>query len=83
MSGAPVNCEKALAMLGDYLKQELTGDVARQIEVHLDGCRDCLSHARFERKFLALLKQRVAGAECPQQVRERILAALRAEAGPH
>ncbi len=79
----PVNCDEALALLQDYLKQELTADTARDIEAHLDRCRDCLSQARFERNFLALLSARLTGAACPRPLRERIMAALRAEAGPH
>ncbi len=78
-----VNCEQALALLQDYLKQELTADVAGDIEAHIDSCRDCLSQASFERKFLTLLSARMASAACPRPLRERIMAALRVEAGPH
>lgn len=76
----PINCTQALAQLQDYLKQEMTPEVARDLQEHLDRCRPCFRHARFEANFLAMLETRAGKATCPKEVRARVEALLRAEA---
>lgn len=75
-----VDCDKAMAQLEDYLKRELTPDLAAEVRRHLEHCRPCLSHARFEENFLSMLESCARRETCPGAVRARILAALRAEA---
>ncbi len=76
----PIDCREALEHLQDYLKRELTPELAVEIREHLDRCRPCFSHARFEENFLLLLATRARRETCPGTLRERILALLRAEA---
>lgn len=75
-----VDCSQALAHLQDYLKQEITPDLAREIQDHLKRCRRCFRHARFEANFLVMLETRAAKGTCPKELRARIVAKLRAEA---
>jgi anti-sigma factor (TIGR02949 family) len=75
-----VDCTHALAHLQDYLKQEITPDLAREIKEHLNRCRRCFRHARFEANFLVMLETRAAKGTCPGELRARILAKLRLEA---
>jgi anti-sigma factor (TIGR02949 family) len=75
-----LDCEQALAHLQDYLKRELTPELVAEVRVHLERCRDCTGHARFEESFLLMLETRAGRETCPQELRARILAALRAEA---
>jgi anti-sigma factor (TIGR02949 family) len=75
-----INCAKALAQLHDYLKQEMTPEVAREVQEHLDKCRPCFRHARFEANFLAMLGSCAGKHVCPRDVRARIEALLQAEA---
>jgi len=79
----PIDCREALAHLQDYLKREITPEVAAEVRDHLDRCRGCFTHARFEENFLAMLEERARRQVCPGPLRDRILAALRAEAGKH
>lgn len=81
MSG--VDCAQALVHLHDYLKRELTPELMDEIRVHLDRCRPCFEHARFEESFLVMLERRGTRETCPAKLRARILALLRAEAGKH
>jgi len=76
-----LDCTDALAHLQDYLKQEITPELAREIQEHLKRCRRCFRHARFEANFLVMLETRAAKGTCPREVRERIVARLRLEAG--
>jgi anti-sigma factor (TIGR02949 family) len=78
-----VNCAKAMAQLDEYLKQELTPDLAAEVRRHLEHCRPCFSHARFEENFLSKLESCRRRESCPNELRARILAALQAEARKH
>ena len=70
-----MDCRQALDHLQDYLKREITSELALEIRYHLDRCRHCLHHVRFEENFLQLLA--TAGrVTCPDLLRARIKAAL-------
>jgi len=73
-----LDCTEALAHLQDYLKRELTPELVAEVRVHLEQCRDCTGYARFEESFLVMLETRAAKETCPEALRARILAALRA-----
>ena len=81
MSG--VDCRKAMAKLDEYLKQELTPELAAEVRRHLEHCRPCFSHARFEENFLAMMESCGKRESCPRELKARILAALKAEAKRH
>jgi anti-sigma factor (TIGR02949 family) len=74
-------CEEALALMMDYLKRELPAEVADTVQRHLDECRPCDQHARFETTFVLTIERRLSTATCPEKVREQILEALREEGG--
>ena len=76
MSSQPLDCNRALEALQDYLKSECAPDVAALIEQHLADCAPCLCHARFEENFLALLGATATDIRCPEKLRERIREAI-------
>ena len=71
------DCAKARANLVDFLKQELPPDLAAEVKQHLADCPPCEDCAEYERRFVALLQQRLRGAPCPQDLRARVMDALR------
>lgn len=73
-----IDCEEAVAHLQDYLKQELTAELSVEIAAHLERCRDCFTHARFEQSFLAMLARK-STSRCPDSLRRRVLDVLRLE----
>jgi anti-sigma factor (TIGR02949 family) len=75
-----INCAEAEARLLDYLKRELTPEVAAEMKAHLEKCRPCFKQAVFEENFLLMLETRAGRETCPGKLRERIKALLRAEA---
>jgi anti-sigma factor (TIGR02949 family) len=75
-----IDCRAALDHLQDYLKREITPELAVEIKAHLERCHPCLDHARFEANFLQMLATRAGRATCPEVLRTRITAALRAAA---
>lgn len=76
MAGGP-NCREALALLQDYLKQELTPELEAKIEKHVEKCRPCFANLQFERGFLEMLACKARGPCCPDGLRARIIARLR------
>ena len=72
-----MDCAEALALLQDYLKEELTADSQARVATHLAACGHCLEHAQFERNFVAALERAARGVRCPDSVVNRILHALR------
>jgi len=79
--GESIDCQEAAARLDDFLKQELTAEVAAQMRAHLEKCRPCFAQARFEQRFLAMLEQQAGRCGCPETLRARIVTLLRAEMG--
>jgi anti-sigma factor (TIGR02949 family) len=75
-----VNCREAMAKLDEYLKQELTPELAAEVRRHLEHCRPCFSHARFEENFLIMMESCGKKETCPEKLRAKILAALKSEA---
>ena len=80
-SADAIDCEAALTQLGDYLKHELTPDLAARVRAHVEACAPCFHELRFAERLLALLQSSAAGIRCPDPLRTRIAEALRAETG--
>ena len=76
--GESLDCRAAADRLHDFLKQELTPEVAAEMRAHLEKCRPCFAHAQFEQSFLAKLQQ-TGQCSCPATLRARIMDLLRAE----
>jgi anti-sigma factor (TIGR02949 family) len=77
-----VECDRLLELLQDHLKGELEPAAVSALEAHLERCAPCFRSATFERNFIALLSgKHAAAARCPETLRSRVLAAVRAS-GP-
>ncbi len=74
-----MDCQEALELLQDFLKEELTAANQARVASHLAACRHCLTHEQFERNFLAALERAARGACCPDAVAARIRQALRSD----
>ena len=74
-----IDCRQATEQLHDYLKREMTPALAEEIRAHLDRCKPCFKHARFEENFLRLLEG-CSRQRCPGALRARIVALLQVEA---
>jgi anti-sigma factor (TIGR02949 family) len=67
-----LDCREAVARLQDYLKHELTPELAAELRAHLEDCSPCLGYARFERSFLEMLEAHARRGGCPGELRARI-----------
>jgi anti-sigma factor (TIGR02949 family) len=79
MNDSRLDCAEALALLQDYLKDELTPDNQRRVAGHLAACGHCLEQEHFERNFLAAVERAARGIRCPDEVVARIRQALRSD----
>lgn len=75
------DCQRALEELQDWLHRESTPENAAALEEHLAVCDPCRRHKEFEERFQALLSRAATQEECPPDLRDRLRAALRREAG--
>jgi anti-sigma factor (TIGR02949 family) len=73
------DCRRVLEELQDWLRREVTPDSAAAIEEHLAACAPCRRHAEFEQRFQDLLGRASAQEQCPPEVRERLVTALKRE----
>lgn len=74
-----LDCDAVMRQLWDYLDDELTPDRMEQIGAHLAVCKRCYPQYRFERSFLDALAAAKAEHPALDQLRRRVMAALRAE----
>lgn len=76
---AAIDCAGAKERLFDLLDGELDDETVARMRRHIDGCRHCFDRSDFERRFLAAVQAVRARGPMPGALRERVLAALRAE----
>ena len=73
------DCNQSLAQLYEYLDGELTAERREAISTHLDACAPCMEAHDFEEAL-----RRVVADKCrdtvPEQLRDRIAAAIESEA---
>jgi len=75
MSGM-IDCARALEMMQDWLRREVTPAHAEELEAHLRACDACRGHAEFESRFRATLERAAGNERCPAETRARLLDAL-------
>lgn len=74
-----LDCEAVVRQLWDYLDDELTEDRMEAIRAHVAVCARCYPHFEFERAFLETLARLRREHPDMDRVRDRVIAALRAE----
>ena len=72
-------CRDAFQRLGDYLDRELAPDEQAAVQRHLDECLACAREFAFEASLLAALKHKLRRLKLPQELPDRVAAAVAAE----
>ena len=75
------DCNETLRELYGFLDGELTEDVREHIRRHLDECSPCLAAFDFQAELRLVIRNRCCD-EVPESLRNRIAAAIEAEAPP-
>ncbi len=73
-----LDCRAAMQQLWDYVDGELTPERMQGVARHLAECAQCHPHGEFAEQFLAALHTTREDRPCPQEVRAKVMAALRA-----
>jgi anti-sigma factor (TIGR02949 family) len=68
-----MNCREAVDHLYEYLDQELTAELEREVRAHISDCAPCMKTADFEQAFLTFLQARCRNGTAPPELRKRIL----------
>jgi len=71
------NCDSLLQSLSDYLDGELSDEMCREIQQHLDSCDNCLAVFNTTRRTIDLVRvSPEAPASLPHEIRERLFKRL-------
>lgn len=70
-----IECSEALKKLYEYIDGELDHEALEKIRRHLEVCKKCRPHYKFERTFLHLLGEQ-GRASAPLELRRRIFQAI-------
>lgn len=72
-------CHEVVALLWEYLDEELDDVMRARIREHLDHCHGCTDHFTYEGAFLRTVSRVIEEPAETGVLRQRILSALRAE----
>ena len=75
-----IDCDQVLNEIELYLDDELDAAQRREIEEHLAGCGDCLSHKEFQEGLQAVIRRKCGTDSVPTDLLDRIRGRLEAEA---
>ncbi len=74
---SPLDCERVVRALWDYLDRELDDASMAAIDAHLAECEHCRAHAVFERQLIDQIRSLRAQHDEPDVLRMRVLDMLR------
>lgn len=80
MNDEHANCDDARHTLYEFLDGELTPEIRLQVQDHLEACAPCFEKFDFEAEVLQIVARKCC-EEVPPGLTEKILAALRGDAG--
>jgi mycothiol system anti-sigma-R factor len=55
-----------------YIDGELDVAATEDLQRHLEQCRECFSHAEFERRLKDMVRRACGGDQAPAHLRERL-----------
>jgi anti-sigma factor (TIGR02949 family) len=70
------SCKDLIAVVMDYLDDELDAQTLDELETHLETCKNCTTLVSTLRKTILLSRQAAAEGELPADVRQRLFASL-------
>jgi mycothiol system anti-sigma-R factor len=74
-----ISCDDVLTDLERYVDGELDQATSLVLSEHLRGCRPCLEHADFRRRFKSVVRAKW-GRQAPEELIERVARSI-AETG--
>ncbi len=78
-----ISCREAVERLWFYLDGTLERADERELEAHLELCRQCCGKLEFARRIQRLLRQTASGVGMPEATRVRLNRVLEGLGGGH
>src|SRR5436309_15911599 len=66
-----MRCEECSDKLDRYVDRELTNTEALEIQLHLEGCPDCMEHYEFQSHMKRLVKHSCECDTAPMALRDK------------
>ncbi len=73
-----MECRELLARLSEFLDGELTEEICREIQAHMEGCEPCQTLSRTLKRTIELCRQ-LPSKPLPEPMRRELLALLEKE----
>ena len=67
-----MRCEECADKLDGFVDRELTNTEALEVQLHLEGCPDCMEHYEFEAHLKRLVKHSCECDKAPTAFREKL-----------
>lgn len=67
-----LNCKDTIEKLYGYLDRQLSDQEVAEVRDHLDNCRHCSGHFRFEENVLTRIYSACHEVQTPPDLKERI-----------
>lgn len=67
-----MRCEECSNKLDRFVDRELTDTEALEVQLHLEGCPDCMDHYEFQSQLKRLVKTSCDCETAPVKFRERL-----------
>jgi mycothiol system anti-sigma-R factor len=73
-----LNCEQAIAKLGDYVDRQLSGEEVALVQRHLEHCEGCRHAFRWEGSILSHVRK-CAESAAPEGLLDRLIGNIKSE----
>lgn len=67
-----MRCKDCADKLDSFLDRELSDTEALEVQLHLEGCPDCMDHYEFEAQLKRLVKHSCDCDTAPASLREKL-----------
>ena len=67
-----MNCQECLDHMWQYIDGELDVASTDELQRHLVQCRECFSHAEFERRLKEMMRRACGDEQAPAHLRDRL-----------
>ena len=67
-----MRCEECADKLDRYVDRELTNTEALEVQLHLEGCPDCMDHYEFEQHLKRLVRHSCDCDTAPKAFRDKL-----------
>ena len=76
INSAEFDCVQVMSMMDQYIDCELSEEIVRSVETHIEKCAKCQAHADLENTLKSSIQRCCRSEVAPEAVRARVVNAL-------